>query len=196
MFAWLKLLRRDHSLPDDTTRPVRVDFVGKVISPNTCTSPITQFRAALIDVVLLDRETVIRGSTILGETNETYHFTQLGLCRYGNGLVIGDAKGRELYIESPRAPRVLPLSPLPLSLDSPVPPELQDAARASQHLLSYRETRFSEGDSVRVIATVTHGRIAPQAGLMRGFGGGGYREASAMVLVPVDGERLELRALL
>ena len=63
-------------------------------------------------------------------------------------------------------------------------------------MLSYRETRFCEGDRVRVIVTVTRGRISPQAGLMRGFGGGGYRDASAMVLVPSDGERLELRELL
>jgi len=196
MFAWLKLLRREHALPDDVSRPARVDFVGRVLSPNTCKSPITLFQAALIDLVLLDRETIVRSSTILGEPNETYNFTQLGACRYGSGLVIADDKGRELYVESVRAPRVVPIQGMPLALDSPAPPELAGAARLSQHLLSYRETRFCEGDRVRVIATVTRARIAPQAGVMRGFGAGGYRDGSAPVLVPVEGERLELRELL
>lgn len=196
MFAWLKLLRREHALPDDVSRPARVDFVGKVLSPNTCESPITLFRAALIDLVLLDHETIVGSKTILGEPNETHAFTQLGACRYGSGLVIGDDEGRELYIESARAPRVVPMQGLPLTLDSPVPLELAGAARLSQHLLSYRETRFCEGDRVRVVATVTRARIAPQAGVMRGFGAGGYRDGSAPVLVPVDGERLELRELL
>jgi hypothetical protein len=196
MFEWLELLRREHALPDDPSRPARVDFVGKVLSPNTCTSPITRFHAALIDLVLLDRETLVRSSTILGEPNETYAFTQLGASRYGSGLVIADERGRDLYIESARTPRVVPMQALPLTLDSPVPPELAGAARLSHHLLSYRETRFCEGDRVRVIATVTRGRVGPQAGVMHGFGAGGYRDASASVLVPVDGERLELRELL
>jgi hypothetical protein len=196
MFAWLKLLRRDHALPDDTTRPARVDFVGKVLSPNTCTSPITQFRAALIDLALMDWETIqVGGNTLMG-SRDVETFTLLGGCRFGSGLVVADDQGRELYIESPGAPRVVPLSARPLTLDSPVPPELAGAARLSQHLLSYRETRFCEGDRVRVIATVTRARIAPQPGLMRAFASGGYRDASAPVLVPVDGERLELRELI
>jgi hypothetical protein len=195
MFGWLELLRRDHALPDDATRPVRVDFIGKVRSPNTCASPITRFPAALIDLALVDWET-IQGGQLLGSSRVDEIFTPLGGCRYGSGLVVADDHGREIYIESPTAPRVVPLSVRPLALDSPVPQELAGAARLSQHLLSYRETRFCEGDRVRVIATVTRGRISPQAGLMRGFGGGGYRDASAMVLVPVDGERLELRELL
>lgn len=197
MFAWLKLLRRERALPEDPTRPVRVDFVGNVVSPNTCTSPITQFRAAFIDLVLVDWETIQDGNRpILGPSREVDVFTPLGACRYGNGLVIADGHGRELYIESPRAPRVVPLSVRPMQLDSPVPPELGEAARSSQHLLSYRETRLCEGDRVRVIATITRARIAPQAGLMRAFATGGYRDASAPVLVPVDGERLELRELI
>jgi hypothetical protein len=198
MFAWLSLLRRDHALPDDPSRPVRVDFVGRVLSPNTCTSPITSFQASLIELVLVDAETIreTSGATILGPPREVERFTPLGGCRFGSGLVVADGQGRELYIESPTAPRVVPLSARPLTLDSPVPPELAGAARLSQHMLSYRETRFCEGDRVRVIATVTRARIAPQAGLMRAFASGGYREASAPVLVPVDGERLELRELL
>jgi hypothetical protein len=83
-----------------------------------------------------------------------------------------------------------------MPLDSPAPPELRDAVRLSEHMLSYRETRFCDGDRVRVIATVTRARIAPQAGLMRAFAAGGYRDASAPVLVPLDGERLELRELI
>ena len=196
MFAWLKLLRREHALPDDASRPTRVDFVGKVVSPNTCTSPITSFQAALIEVVLVDWETIQTGGGTLMGPRDTETFTPLGGCRYGSGLVIADDHGRELYVESPNAPRVLPLSTRPLALDSPVPPELAGAARLSQHMLSYRETRFCEGDRVRVIATITRARIAPQAGLMRAFASGGYRDASAPVLVPVDGERLELRELL
>ena len=163
---------------------MRVDFVGKVLSPNTCTSPITQFHAALIDLVLVDWETVQSNAE---SSREVYRFTPLGACRYGHGIVVADAHGRELHIESPRAPRVVPLSNRPMPLDTPVPPELREAARSSQHMLSYRETRFSEGDRVRVIATVTRARVVLQAG--------GYRDASAPVLVPVDGERLELREL-
>jgi len=193
MFAWLKLLRREHALPDDPSRPVRVDFVGKVLSPNSCTSPITQFQAALIDLALVDWETIQTGGGTLTHVDT---FTPLGGCRFGSGLVIADAHGRELFIESATMPRVVPLATRPLTLDSPVPPELAGAARLSQNMLSYRETRFCEGDRVRVIATVTKGRIAPQAGVMRGFGAGGYREASAEVLVPVEGARLELRELL
>jgi len=196
MFAWLELLRREHALPDASSRPVRVDFVGKILSPNTCTSPITRFQAALIDLALVDWETIqVGGSTLMGP-RDVETFTLLGGCRFGSGLVVADAQGRELYIESPNAPRVFPLSTRPLTLDTPVPPELAGAARLSQHLLSYRETRFCEGDRVRVIATVTRARIAPQAGLMRAFASGGYRDASGPVLVPVDGERLELRELL
>jgi hypothetical protein len=196
MFAWLHLLRRDHALPDDTTRPVRVDFVGEVLSPNTCTSPITLFQAALIDLALMDWETIQVGGNTLAGSRDVETFTLLGGCRYGSGLVIADAQGRELYIESPSTPRIMPLSSRPLTLDSPVPPELAGAARLSQHMLSYRETRFCEGDRVRVIATVTRARIAPQAGVMRAFASGGYRDASMPVLVPMDGERLELRELL
>ncbi len=198
MFAWLKLLRREHALPDDVTRPVRVDFVGKVISPNTCTSPITRFQAALIELVLVDWETIqaATSGSLLGPQRETDRFTPLGACRYGSGLVVADAHGRELFIESPGAPRILPLSMRPMPLDSPAPPELRDAVRLSEHMLSYRETRFCDGDRVRVIATVTRARIAPQAGLMRAFASGGYRDATTSVLVPVEGERLELRELI
>ncbi|HEY2366405.1 MAG TPA: hypothetical protein VGH87_08470, partial [Polyangiaceae bacterium] len=114
MFAWLKLLRREHALPDDVTRPVRVDFVGKVISPNTCTSPITLFPAALIELVLVDWETIQAASTgSVWAQRETDRFTPLGGCRYGSGLVVADAHGRELFIESPNAPRILPLSVRP-----------------------------------------------------------------------------------
>ena len=196
MFAWLELLRRDRALPDAPSRPVRVDFIGKVLSPNTCTSPITQFQAALIDLALVDWETIQTGSGTIMGPRDVETFTLLGGCRLGSGLVVADDHGRELYIESPTTPRVVPLSTRPLTLDSPVPRELAGAARLSQHLLSYRETRFCEGDRVRVIATVTRARIAPQAGLMRAFASGGYRDASAPVLVPVDGQRLELRELL
>ena len=196
MFRWLELLRREHALPDDVTRPVRVDFVGKVMSPNTCASPITKFQAALIDLALVDWHTIETGSGTLMGSSSVDTFTPLGGCRFGSGLVIADAHGRELYIESATTPRVVPLSARPLQLDTPVPPELAGAARLSQHLLSYRETRFCEGDRVRVIATVTRARIAPQAGVMRGFGAGGYRDGSGAVLVPVEGQRLELRELL
>src|SRR5690242_17922375 len=130
MFAWLKLLMREHALPDDPTRPVRVDFVGKVLSPNSCTSPITRFHAALIDLALLDWETFQTGSGTF--TREVEAFTLLGGCRFGSGLVVADVHGRELYIESPSTPRVFPLSARPLTLDSPVPPELEGAARLSQ----------------------------------------------------------------
>jgi hypothetical protein len=199
VFAWLKLLVRSHALPEDATRPARVDFVGKVLSSNTTTSPFTSFQAALIEVVLVDWETIQMGSGSLTGPREVERFTPLGGCRWGSGLVIADANGRELYIESTTAPRVVPLSPRPLALDTPVPPELVDAARLSQHLLSYRETRFCEGDRVRVIATVVRGRISPQAGVMSGFAGAnkamGYRDGSASVLVPADRERLELHEL-
>ena len=117
MFAWLKLLRREHALPDDATRPVRVDFVGKVVSPNTCTSPITRFQAALIDLAIVDWETTQTHGAIMGPSREVETFTPLGGCRYGSGLVVADDHGRELYIESASAPRVVPLSPRPLALE-------------------------------------------------------------------------------
>jgi hypothetical protein len=193
MFAWLKLLVRAHALPDaepERVGRVRVDFIGTVLSPNTCASPITDWNAALLEIVLVDLEHV--------QDRQGDHelYTPLGVVRYGNGLVVADAHGRELYIESATVPCIIPLSIRPMVLDAPVPPELAHAARLSRHMLSYRETRFREGDRVRVVATVTGGQIAPQAGVMRGFSGGGYRDGRARVLVPADGERLELHELL
>ncbi len=196
MFAWLQHLVRARSLPDDSSALARVDFVGKIMSPNTCSSPITSLSAALLEIVLVDWETLVVGSGSLAGPREYERFTPLGGARYGNGLVIADDHGRELFIESATAPRVVPLSNQPLVLDQPVPQELRDAARLSRHMLSYRETRFREGDRVRVLATVATGQVAPQPGLVRGFATSGYRDGHARVLVPVDGERIELHETL
>ncbi len=196
MFEWLKHLVRVRALPDHPAGPVRVDFVGRILSPNACSSPITALSAALLEIVLVDWETLVVGGGSLTGPREYERFTPLGGLRYGNGLVIADDHGRELFIESATAPRVVPLSNQPLVLDQPVPKELRDAARLSRHMLSYRETRFREGDRVRVIATVTSGHVAPQPGLVRGFATSGYRDGHARVLVVVDGERVELHETL
>jgi hypothetical protein len=196
MLDWVKQLVRARILPDDPATPARVDFVGRILSPNTCTSPITSLSAALLEIVLVDWETLVVGGGSLAGPREYERFTPLGGVRYGNGLVVADDHGRELYIESATAPRVMPLSSRPMVLDQQAPPELRDAARLSRHMLSYRETRFREGDRVRVIATVTGGQVAPQPGIMRGFAKSGYRDGLARVLVTVDGERLELHETL
>src|SRR5512143_3381037 len=110
MITRVKQLVRARTLPDDPDSPVRVDFVGRVLSPNACTSPITALSAALLEIVLVDWETLVVGSGSLAGPREYERFTPLGGVRYGSGLVVADDHGRELYIESATTPRVMPLS--------------------------------------------------------------------------------------
>lgn len=188
MFAWLKALFRAHELPIDPLSPVRVDFVGRVLSPNTITSPITGFSAAVLEVALVDWERVIQPQAGMLDDTERDRFTALGAMRYGNALVIEDAAHRTFVIEDLQALKVFPLSARPSPLDVPAPRELADAARQSAHLLCYREVRFREGDAVRVVATVRAGEVAGM--------GGGYRDATMRTLVPVTGEPLRLYEML
>jgi len=186
--AWLRRLFREHALPGETSIPVRVRFVGRVASPNTATSPITGLTASMFEIALMDWETLtVRGSSLPDE-RELDRFTMLGSARYGSSLVIQDAGGRSLLIDDFSGVSVVPLSPRPLVLDVPPPRDLTDAAQRSVHMLSYREVRFREGDSVGVVATVCTGEVRVD--------GGGYRDTVTRTLVPVRGERLELQELL
>ena len=60
-------------------------------------------------------------------------------------------------------------------------------AQLSRHMLSYREVRFREGDAVRVVATVRAADIIVP--------GAGYRDGAMRTLIPVQGNRLELREM-
>ena len=182
---WLRSLRRARAFPDAPARPVRVDVVGKVTSPNTVTSPITWLDGSVIEIALVDREIVMPDRY---NPNEQESWTTLGAMRYGGDLAITDDAGRTLVIQQGVACRVVPLSMRPMNLDTPVPPDLEEAAARSEHILAYREVRFRSGDRVRVVATVRQGRIAALAG--------GYRDATDVVLVPIDGERVELHEML
>ena len=188
MFAWLRHLFRAHELPDDPKEPVHVDVIGTVVSPNAVTSPITGLTASLLEIVLVDWETLVTGSMSLAGESESERFTALGGVRWGGPLAIADAKGRVLTIGNIVSPRVLSVAPRPMVLDSAIPRELFEVARKSRHLLSYREVRFREGDRVRVLATV-QSILVPSVG-------GGYRGGVERALVPVEGEPLELREML
>jgi hypothetical protein len=185
---WLSALFRDRELPDNATTPVRVDFVGRVVSPNDTTSPITGLTAAMLEIALVDWETILVNQRLMDD-RETDRFTTLGAARFGTALVIEDARRRSLFIDPLTALRVVPLSERPLVLDVPPPKELLDVAQKSRHMLSYREVRFREGDAVRVIASVQSGDVVMQAG-------GAYRDAVMRTLVPAPGERLELREMI
>jgi hypothetical protein len=187
LLSWFRRLFRERSLPGETSVPVRVDFVGRVVSANTATSPITGLTASMMEIALMDWETVFVHGSRLGDEREVDRFTMLGSARYGTSLVIKDGE-RSLLIEDFSAIKVVPLSPRPLVLDVPPPKDLADAARKSAHMLSYREVRFREADSVRVVATVRTGEVRVE--------GGGYRDAVMRTLMPVQGERLELHELL
>jgi hypothetical protein len=188
MPAWLRRFFREHELPGDRSEAARVDFVGRVMSPNEITSPITGLTASMMEIALVDWETVLVRQRGLLVDKEVDRFTTLGAACYGRLLEIQDNGGRRLVVESFRSLRVVPLSDRPLVLDSPPPPELADVVRKSQHMLSYREVRFREGDSVRVVATVGAGEVRAT--------GEGYRDSTRRALVPLEGERLELHEML
>jgi len=161
---------------------VRVDFIGKVISPNQCVSAITSWSASLLEIVLLDWKTEDTSGAMEIQL-EPESFTALGGVRYGT-LVVADANGRELHIRDVvTSLHVVPVSLRPLPLDVPVPAELDYAAQKSEHRLAYRETRFRENDTVRVRATVQRGEVVIQDG---------YRDSPKRVLVPVPGEPIVL----
>jgi hypothetical protein len=127
-------------------------------------------------VVLVDRETI--PSERYNEVEPIVKLTELGETRYGKDLTIADDGGRVLVIHDVRAFKVVPLSTRPLELDVRVPAELSEAARLSQHMLTYREVRFRENDRVRVVSTVRSELALAQ---------GGYRDGTRRVLVPVEG---------
>jgi hypothetical protein len=189
LLTWFRALSRARELPEDGTTPVRVSFVGRVISPNHATSPITGFTASLLEIALVDWETLSVRRQGLLQDRELDRFTTLGAARFGNPLVVEDARGRSLTIENEDAPRVVPLSERPLVLDVPAPKELAPVAERSRHLLSYREVRFRSGDSVRVVATVHFVEVMTP-------GMGGYRGSVLRTLRPVAGERLELHEMI
>jgi hypothetical protein len=188
MFAWLKRFVREHELPEDPKAPVRVDFVGTVVSPNTIKSPVSDFVSSLIEIGLYDYE--IRNDTdMFGNRTispEREHFDLLGAVGLGS-LVVADRNGRKLFIEDATTVKVIPLSERPISLDTPLSGELAEIAKTSRHLLMFRETRFRETDAVRVRATVEmRERIVRD----------GYRDAVERRLVPVESEPLVLREML
>ena len=176
--SWFTRLFRARALPADAPEPVDVDFVGKVVSPNTTTSPITGFTAAVMEIALVDWETVqVQNNRGFGDSNEVDRFTTLGVARFGSALVIDG--------NVPLS--VVPLSVRPLVLDRAPPRELFHVAQLSRHMLSYREVRFREGDAVRVVATVRAADIIVP--------GAGYRDGAMRTLIPVQGNRLELREM-
>lgn len=187
MFAWLKRFVREHELPEDPTAPVRVDFEGTVVSPNTIKSPVSDFVSSLIEVGLYDHHVqddidMFRA----GESPNRERFILLGEVRFG-ALVVEDDNGRKLHIDDATAVRVVPLSERPIPLDAPLSGELATIARASCHMLMVRETRFRETDTVRVRATVAmRERVVAD----------GYRDRVERILVPVAGEPLVLREML
>jgi hypothetical protein len=189
MFAWLKRFMREHELPEDPKEPVRVDFVGTVVSPNVVKSPLSDFVSSLIEIGLYDFEMRSDGDMFRSRTfaeGEREHFDLLGAVVLGS-LVVADDKGRTLHIEDANVVMVVPLSDRPIPLDSPLSGELAEIAKSSQHLLMFRETRFRETDKVRVRGTVEmRERIVHD----------GYRDAVLRCLVPAEGEPLVLREML
>ena len=186
--SWFTRLFRARALPADAPEPVDVDFVGKVVSPNTTTSPITGFTAAVMEIALVDWETVqVQNNRGFGDSNEVDRFTTLGVARFGSALVIEDAARRTLVIDGNVPLSVVPLSVRPLVLYRAPPRELFHVAQLSRHMLSYREVRFREGDAVRVVATVRAADIIVP--------GAGYRDGAMRTLIPVQGNRLELREM-
>jgi hypothetical protein len=188
MFTWLKRFAREHELPEDPKKPVRVDFIGKVVSPNVVKSPVSAFASSLIEIVLFDRELRRREEVVVARYDpERDVFTALGGVLIGS-LIVEDGKGRMLHIDEEAEPTVVPLpNNDPIALDSPLTGELAKAAQSSQHFLTYRETRFREADRVRVRATVE---------MRERVVAGGYRGAVERRLVPVRGEELVLHEML
>jgi hypothetical protein len=185
LFDWFARFRRPRAFPDEPHAPVRVDVIGWVVSPNVAKSPITEFDGAVIDVTLIDRETI--PSDRYNDVEPQVRLTPLGRARYGAELTIADDAGRQLVVQRIDSFNVVPLSARPLELDVRVPPELANAAARSRHMLTYREVRFRQDDRVRVVATVTLGLITAQDG---------YRGGTRQVLVPVEAERFELHEML
>jgi hypothetical protein len=170
-----------HELPLSPTSPVRVDFVGRVASANATTSPITLFTAAMLQIVLMERDRSIQN----WET-EVENFIALGSIRMGD-LVVEDAAGQRLAIEEMFPCHIHPLSTRPVDLDTAVPERLVDVAASCRGAIFYREVRFREGDTLRVVGTVERGERAE---------GVAYRGATTPILVPVRGSSLELHEVL
>jgi hypothetical protein len=187
MFAWLKRFMREHELPENPKTPVRVDFIGTVVSPNVVQSPVSDFVSSMIEIGLYDYQMrndpdIFRSGTFA--QGEREHFDLLGALQYGS-LVVEDDNGRKLFIED--AVTVIPLSDRPIPLDVPLTGELAEIAKKSRHLLMFRETRFREKDTVRVRATVEMRERIVQDG---------YRGAVERTLVPTAGERIVLREMI
>jgi hypothetical protein len=185
MLGWLAGMFRARVFPDAPREPVRVDVVGKVLSPNLATSPITGLTGAVIDIQLVDVRSVPRN---VYDDDPPREYTWLGGTRYGNELVVADRGGRRLVIDASLPFRVVPLAKRPEPLDVAPPRELALAAQRSKHFLMYGEVRFRENDLVRVVATIKSAVVASQDG--------GYRDATREVLVPVTDQRFELHELL
>jgi hypothetical protein len=122
--------------------PAAVDVVASVVSPNVVTSPVTGTLAALLQVELLERDTLALES--------------LGLALFGEILVLRDADGDELSVVARRARLELATPHTGGTPIDRIPAELVPFLRRSRGhgIVCYREFALREGDKIRVKAVV------------------------------------------